>query len=482
MQPVRRTKILATLGPVSTEEAALAELIRSGADAVRLNFSHGSQKDHEAVYHRVRAVAAELGRSVPIVQDIQGPKIRIGRLPKDGVTLARGDEVRFRAGEEMREPGVLPITYPHLADDVRAGDRILMADGYFSAEVLAVESRDTVRARIVDGGVLTSGKGVNFPGVRLSIRFPTEKDKHDLHLGQRLGVDYVAASFVRSAADVARVRAEMDEEETGTKVIAKVELREAVENLGEIVGASDGVMIARGDLGVELPPEDVPSVQNDILLTCDRLGVPSITATQMLESMIENPRPTRAEVTDVYNAVLGGTGAVMLSAETAVGKHPHEAVRTMARICEKAEQDALSKEALEIRRRAVTTQDVPDVIAHSAARAAEELGAAAIVALTHGGLTARMLSKYKPHVPVFAVTSRLDTYRRLGLLWGVTPIRGDFQEGEWEALAAARDKITASGALRPDDVVIVVSSRAGVRQGSNTMRIAAVRDLQPDDA
>ncbi|HEX2022418.1 MAG TPA: pyruvate kinase, partial [Candidatus Thermoplasmatota archaeon] len=423
---MRRTKILATLGPATTEESSLRRLLEAGADAVRLNFSHGSAKDHEEVFRRVRAAAERLGRSVPIVQDIQGPKIRIGKLPKEGVPLSGGQEVRFRVGEEWREPGVLPITYAHLAEDVKAGDRILMDDGYLSARVVEVEDRETVRAVVEDGGTLKSGKGVNFPGVRLSIRFPTPKDKLDLQVGQRLGVDYVAVSFVRSAADIARVQAEMDED-VGTRLIAKVELREAVDNLDEIVRASDGVMVARGDLGVELPPEEVPLVQKDILLRCDLLGVPSITATQMLESMIENPRPTRAEVTDVHNAVLDGTGAVMLSAETAVGKHAHAAVATMARIIGRAESVLLRPQGIEERRHAVTGPEVSDVVAHGAARAAEEMGAAAILALTHHGLTARVLSKYKPRVPIYAATSRDGTFHRLGLLWGVTPLLTPFR-------------------------------------------------------
>ena len=474
---MRRTKILATLGPATTPEPALRELLQSGADAIRLNFSHGAAKDHEAVFQRIRAASEDLGRSVPVVQDIQGPKIRVGRLPKEGVPLRRGDEVRFRAGEEYREPGVLPITYAHLAEDVRAGDRILMDDGYLSARVLAVEDKETVRAVIEDGGLLKPNKGVNFPGVRLSIRFPTEKDKHDLQTGQRLGVDYVAVSFVRSAADIARVRADLDED-VGTRVIAKIELREAVENLDEIILASDGVMVARGDLGVELPPEELPLVQKDILLRCDRLGVPSITATQMLESMIENPRPTRAEVTDVYNAVLDGTGAVMLSAETAVGKHPVAAVSIMGRICEKAEAELL-RDGLALRRHAVTKQEVSDVVAHSAARGAEELGAAAIVVLTHHGHAARTVSKYKPRVPILAATSRPGTYQRLGLLWGVTGLLSRFQEDEWEALGAARDAILSKGLLRPRDVVVVVNSRAGIRGSTNTLRVAPLRDLGP---
>lgn len=452
-------------------------VLSAGADAVRLNFSHGSAGEHEAVFHRVRAAAEALGHAIPIVQDIQGPKIRVGRLPEP-VLLQRGEEVRFRVGEEWREPGVLPVTYAHLAEDVKAGDRILMSDGYLSARVVAVEDRETVLARVEDGGTLTSHKGVNFPGVRLSIRFPTQKDKHDIQVGQRLGVDYLAVSFVRSAADLARVRADLDED-VGTRVVSKVELREAVENLDEIVRASDAVMVARGDLGVELPPEEVPIVQKRILLECDRLGVPSITATQMLESMIENPRPTRAEVTDVYNAVLDGTGAVMLSGETAVGRHAAEAVAVMGRICERAEVDLLRHDAVRERRHAVTKPETPDVVAHGAARAAEELGAAGIVVLTHLGAGARIVSKYKPTVPILAVTSRKPTYHRLGLLWGVTPVLSEFREDEWEALGAARDAILRRKLLSAHDVVVVVNSRTGVRSPGNTMRVTPLRALGP---
>lgn len=472
---VRRTKILATLGPVSTSEPALRALLEAGMDAVRLNFSHGSQKEHEEVFRRVRHVSESMGRHVPIVQDIQGPKIRIGKLPQP-ILLVTGEVVRFHVGEDQKEPGVLPITYAHLAEDVKPGDRILMDDGYLSARVVAIEGKDTVRAVIEDGGLLKSGKGVNFPGVRLSIRFPTEKDKLDLHFGQRLGVDYVAASFVRSAADISRVRAEMDDD-VGARLIAKVELREAVDNLDEIIKSSDGVMVARGDLGVEMPAEDVPLIQKDILLRCDRLGIPSITATQMLESMIENPRPTRAEVNDVYNAVLDGTGALMLSAETAIGKHAVGAVATMARIAQKAEQEFLSPTGLHEWRSTVTSGTTPDVVAHAAARSAEELGAAAIIALTHHGLTARVLSKYKPNVPVFAVTSRPDTARRLGLLWGVRAVVAPFKDDEWEALTNARDVIMREGALKADDMVVVVSSRGGVRAQSNTMRVLRLKDI-----
>ncbi len=475
---VRRTKILATLGPASTDEDALERLLRAGADSVRLNFSHGSAKDHEAVFGLVRRLEKRVGRPVPIVQDIQGPKIRVGRLPEGSILLAAGEEVRFRVGEVWSEPGVLPITYAHLAEDVLPGARILMDDGYLSARVVEVEDHETVRAVVESGGKLKSNKGVNFPGTRLSIRFPTEKDKQDLRTGQSLGVDYVAASFVRSAADIARVRSELDDD-VGTRVIAKVELREAVDNLEEIVRASDGVMVARGDLGVELSPEEVPRVQKTILHMCDLLGIPSITATQMLESMIVHPRPTRAEVADVYNAVLDGTGALMLSGETAVGAHAVEAVAMMARIAQHAEVEMQRAEGHEERRRTVTQGDVPEVVCHAAARAAEELGAKAILALTHGGLTARVIAKYRPSVPVFALTSVERTWHQCGLVWGVTPLMVRRKDKEADALAAVREAVLATGLVGDDDVVVAVSSRAGVRGASNTLRIGELHEFAP---
>ena len=451
-------------------------MAEAGADAFRLNFSHGSQANHQRVFAAVRAASEELDRPLPVVQDIQGPKIRVGKLA-ESLTLARGDTVRFVAGEEAGD-GIIPITYAHLATDVKVGDRILMDDGYLSAQVTAIEDHATVVAKIVDGGQLRSNKGVNFPGVRLSVRFPTPKDLKDIHFGQRLGVDYLAVSFVRSAADLARVRAELDDDQL-TRVIAKVELEEAVINMDEIVRASDGIMVARGDLGVELAPENVPAVQKRLLRACDALGVPSITATQMLESMITNPRPTRAEVTDVFNAVLDGTGAVMLSAETAVGEHASAAIEVMGRICEQAEELALHADDLPLRRQAMTRAEVPDVVTAAAATAAEDLGAAAIIVLTHHGLSARILAKYRPQVPIFAATSLAATYRRLGLIWGVTPLQIDYHEDAWDAIGAVRDHLLGAAHLDPDDDVIVLNARGGKYGATNTMRIAPLRDMGP---
>ena len=387
---MRRTKILATLGPASSEASVLARLVEAGVDAFRLNFSHGSRKEHEAAVEAVRRAAEKARRPVALVQDIAGPKIRVGALPHGGVELTVGEEVVFVAGEHA-EGGRIPITYDGLAHDVHVGDPILMDDGYLSAQVLAIEGRN-VRAQVVTGGRLKAHKGVNFPGVRLAARTMTSKDLQDLRLGQDLGVDFVAASFVKSAADIARVRAELDDE-LGSHVIAKVERREALENLEELVRASDGVLVARGDMGVELPPEEVPVVQKAMLRMAALVGKPAITATQMLESMIENPRPTRAEVADVFNAILDGTTAVMLSGETAVGKHPVEAVTVMARIAERAEETLLADEGSLERFRTLAGPTPEDAVAHASVQMSEDLGARAIVCLTSTGATARYVAK-----------------------------------------------------------------------------------------
>lgn len=484
----RRTKILATLGPASSSEERLTSLLDAGLDAVRLNFSHGTKLAHREVFDRVRAVAAKAGKAVPIVQDIQGPKIRIGDI-RDPIPLSVGDAITFIAGEEGRTEREIPITYANLAADVRPGDPILMDDGYLGAKVTDIVDHETVRAVVTAGGLLKRGKGVNFPGVRLSIKFPTEKDKVDLRFGQELGVDYVAASFIRSAADVSRVRAELDDS-LDTRVIAKVELREAVDNIDEIVRASDGVMVARGDLGVELPSWEVPVWQKRIVDLCDALGVPAITATQMLESMIEHPRPTRAEVTDVYNAVLDGSSAVMLSGETAVGKWPVETVATMARICESAEATLenpdrpfasggpggppTSKGSVERLRALSREGSIGDAVSHAACRAAEDLNAAAIVALTTSGKTARFVSKYKPARPIIGATPSERTWRRLGLLRGVEPLRVPEAASDDEILRSVEAEALRAGLLSRGDVVVVTSGRAGLSGSTDQIRVMRV--------
>ncbi|HVL49350.1 MAG TPA: pyruvate kinase [Candidatus Thermoplasmatota archaeon] len=472
--PARRTKILATLGPASDSPEMLARLVDAGMDAVRVNFSHGEAKHHAEVVARVRAVAQAKKRAIPIVQDIQGPKIRVGKLPGGPIKLAAGDRVTLTAAEEAPGPGVIPITYEWLAKDVKPGGQILLDDGYLEMKVEACEG-EKVHATVVTGGLLKPSKGVNFPGARLSIKFPTEKDKVDLRVGQDLGVDWVAASFVRSAADVARVRADLDDAH-GTRVIAKIELHEAVENLDEIVRSADAVMIARGDLGVEFPPEEVPGIQRRILQMGDTLGVPVITATQMLESMIEQPRPTRAEVTDVYNAILGGSGAVMLSGETAVGKHPVEAVSVMARVARRAEETFFSEPELHARWRAVARPTAEDAVAHATVRAAEDAGAKAIVVLTESGRTAILVAKYRPKTRVLAATPSSITERQLALVWGVETLHLPHAETQEKLFRSADDALLAAG-LAKGDTIVVTSGRLGASGSTSSLRVAKVGKL-----
>jgi pyruvate kinase len=467
--PVRRTKILCTLGPASNGEGGIRALLAAGMDGVRLNFSHGTQKDHEETFELVRRIAARAGTNLAVVQDIQGPKIRTGDLPEEGVPLVEGTEVVFVPGEKA-PAGEIPITYDQLARDVKAGDPILMDDGYLGARVQEVSGRRVV-AKVENGGILKRHKGVNFPGVRLSIKFPTEKDRRDLRFGQDLGVDLVAASFVRSAADIARIRADLDDR---TRVIAKIELREGVDNAEEILRASDGVLIARGDLGVELPPEEVPLVQKSVIRRANELGVPAITATQMLESMIHNPRPTRAEVTDVANAILDGTDVVMLSGETAVGSYGPQAVQVMSRIAARAETLLWGREHL--RHAAQTKANPEDAVAHAAVSSAEDLQAAAIVVVTSSGTTARLVAKHKPRVPILALSPEALTARQMNLLWGVHPRVTEKAQTMRALLERARDDLLAEG-YRPDDVIVFLSGKVGIAGSTNHLRITRVKNL-----
>ena len=470
---LRRTKIVATLGPASASEEVMEQLIRAGVGAARVNFSHGTHAANGALIDRIRAVASRLGKPVPIIQDIQGPKIRVGVLPEGSVTLRAGDRVTLVAGETTTDPSVIPVTYEYLHQDAVPGASILLDDGYLEVKVEAIEGRE-VQAQVVTGGLLKSNKGVNLPGMKLSINAITEKDIQDIKFGQKMGVEYVAASFIRAAKDLKDVRSHLVNEEVRTKIIAKIELREALENIEEIIRETDVIMLARGDLGVELPPEEVPMVQKELLQMCTLLGVPVITATQMLESMITNPRPTRAEASDVANAILDGTAATMLSAETASGKYPVEAVKTMARIAARAEEAVLADPYATQRRRAMTLRTVQDSVAHATMVMAEDLEAKAILVLTNTGNTAAMVSKYKPRVPILAMTPHERTYRQLNLLWGVTPLLAPAAATQDAMHQAAIDAALKAGHVQRGDAVVLCSGRVGQTGGTNTVRAVVV--------
>src|SRR5512139_1978521 len=393
----KRTKIIATIGPASSSSSVIAKLIRAGMDAARLNFSHGDRKDHRTRIRLIRQEAKKAGRHIAIIQDLQGPKLRVGDMQNDGVPLRRGDTVTLTTKKVLGTSRLVSVSYPRLARDLRSGDRVLFDDGRLEARVVR-KGVDGVQCRVVRGGVLKSHKGINLPGARLSLPSLSAKDRQDLQFGIEQGVDYVALSFVRTAKDIEATRAFLRRNGAAIPVIAKIEKPEALDNLAGIIGASDGIMVARGDLGVEMSPEQVPLLQKLIIRSCNEAEKPVITATQMLESMIESPQPTRAEASDVANAILDGTDCVMLSGETAVGRYPVQAVAVMARIAEQAET---SLNPLPPDRH---IGGMDESVAHAACRAAAEQHARAIVTFTQSGGTALLVSKHRPDADIIAPT------------------------------------------------------------------------------
>ena len=433
-------------------------------DVARLNFSHGDHELHARFAHWVREAAEAEGRVVALLQDIQGPKLRVGSFPGGSVQLVDGTDVRLVAGTGQAEPGTIQVGYEHLVDDVEVGEEILLADGMIRLEVTG-KDRDGLVARVVQGGVLGSGKGVAFPHTDLQVPAVTDKDREDLAFGVELGVDYVAASFVRSGADIRQVR-DLAE---GTPVIAKIELAAAYDNLDDILAEAEGAMVARGDLGVQLPLERIPIVQDDILRRTNLAGRVSITATEMLESMTHSPRPTRAEVTDVANAVMEGTDAVMLSAETATGDYPAEAVETMARICQVAEHAVQTDVQVEF----LTSQPrFASAVARAAVEAAADLSIDTIVAFTESGSTARLLSKYRPRAHIYAFTPEPPTLRRMALYRGVQGRLFGRRDYTDLMIAAAEKYLEKEGICRRGEAVVMVAGiPPNVQASTNLMKI-----------
>ncbi len=454
----RRAKIIATLGPASQEERILRRLIRAGMDVARLNFSHGSHEHHAQLIHRIRSVAQRLGRPVAILQDLQGPKIRLGTLPQP-VVIRAGEMVTFRAGVEEADDA-LPVPLDEFAEVLRPGHRISLDDGLIELEVVEIEGSRVVARALLDG-TLTSHKGINLPGVPLDIPGFTEKDEADLRFGLDHDVDAVAISFVRTAEDVARVRRAMTEyapDKADTPLIAKLERAEALQNLDEILTVADGVMVARGDLGVEIPTEDVPLAQKHIIARANARGKLVITATQMLDSMIHNPRPTRAEASDVANAVFDGSDALMLSGETAVGHYPVRAVETMAAIIRRAEEAAPE---WKICAREANARSEPHdgwALARAAKALAEQQSKVAALAIfTNTGRTAVLLSKIRPQVPILAFTPVERTYRRLSMYWGIQSHRVPFANTVEIMLKHIELALKASGQVRAGQQVVLVA-------------------------
>ena len=412
---MRKAKIVCTLGPASESVRVLTEMVRAGMDVARLNFSHGTHDEHARRIDTVRAVSKKLQKPIALLQDIQGPKIRLGEFQGTGLSVRRGETVTLTTRDVLGRPGLIPVTLKSLPHEVSRGDPILLDDGRVELEVISIR-RSEVQARVVRGGTLANHKGLNLPGSPVSVQSITPKDEVDLAFGQEMGVDFVGLSFVRSARDVQLARRHVQKNQT--PLIAKIEKPQAVDDLEAIAAAADGVMVARGDLGVELPLERVPSIQKRIIRVVNARGGMTIVATEMLESMVHNQRPTRAEVSDVANAIADGAGAVMLSGETAVGDHPAAVVGTMARIVEEAER------SLDIHRPDPFSglHDIATAVAAAATVASRHMNAGLIAAYTESGATARLISELRPPVPIVALTPNEEVVRRMALFWGVQPM------------------------------------------------------------
>lgn len=464
---MRRAKIVCTIGPASRDEVTLRGLVEAGMNVARMNFSHGTKEEHRDVFQCIRKISPD----VAIMQDLKGPKIRVGVIGGEGALLVDGGSFTLTTREVEGGPGLAGVSYSDFAKDISKGDNIFLADGTIHLEAEEI-SGDDVICRVLHGGLLTSGKGVNLPGVRISEPALTAKDEADLEYGLELGVDMVALSFVTSPEDVIRLTERIRKKDSSAWVVAKIEKREALEQLDGIVKAADALMIARGDLGVEIAAEEVPIVQKSIIQECRRSATPVITATQMLESMIREEIPTRAEASDVANAIIDGTDAVMLSAETAAGAHPIEAVRIMSRIAERAEEYRAENPSYWEREEPEGEDCLVDAVSLSAVEIAEEIGASAIACLTHSGRTARMIARYRPRVPVVALTDNALLVKTLNLIWGVECLGIDRIEEMERIVTAVRERMGAAG--YGGSVVLTAGIPTRERGATNTVNVLNV--------
>lgn len=478
MPLLKRTKIVCTLGPASNNPAIISALIKAGMNVARLNFSHGTYSEHKRLMNAVRSKAAKQAAPVAILQDLQGPKIRVGDLPKEGVALKAGASVvfstRVKPGKDM-----IPVSYPNFHKDVKVGQRLLLADGLMDVRVTRISGLD-VHAQVITGGLLTSHKGLNLPETKTSVSAISEKDKKDMSFGVKAGVDMVALSFVRSAKDILELRKLIRAEErklakkstTPIRIIAKIEKREAVENIDEILEVADGIMVARGDLGIEMPAEDVPLIQKSLIERALAAAKPVIVATQMLESMVQNPRPTRAEVSDVANAVIDHTDAVMLSAESATGKYPLQAVETMTRIIRKVESSNYDNLALPAPQKNTRLEDAVSSVANVLSRNTD---AKAVLVTSLTGSAARIVSRYRPELPIFAATTEPRVSRQLACSWGVSsftlPIMKDVDKLIARAVVDLKKK---KWVKKGDSLIVIAGEPTGISGNLNLVEVRVV--------
>ncbi|MGM9973941.1 MAG: pyruvate kinase [Clostridiaceae bacterium] len=465
---MRNTKIVCTIGPASEKEEILSKIIEAGMNASRHNFSHGDHAEHAERINMVKRLSEKYKKPIAIVLDTKGPEIRTGKFAEGKVELSAGRDFTIYAGEEVvGDATQCSVTYAGLSRDVKAGDKILIDDGLVGLEVIKTEG-NKIYTKVLNTGMVGTHKGVNVPGVSIKLPAMTEKDVADLKFGCEIGVHIVAASFIRKADDVLAIREILNTNGgESIHIYSKIENQEGVDNIDEIIAVSDGIMVARGDLGVEIPIEKVPSVQKMIIEKCNKYGKPVITATQMLDSMIRNPRPTRAEVSDVANAIIDGTDAIMLSGESANGSWPVEAVQTMAAIAEEAEKHLTYEAAtLKLGKRAKT---IGGAISRSVCNIAMELEAAAIITSTQSGSTARRVSRYKPEAPIIAVTPYENVARQLSLVWGVYPIVANRIETTDEMLAQASEMAKQTGLVKTGDIVVIAAGVPVLEKGSTNM-------------
>jgi pyruvate kinase len=472
---LKKTKIICTIGPTSTDGAVLEKMIKAGMNIARLNFSHGTYEEHAQRIKLVRDTAARLGVPVGILADIQGPKIRIGKLKEEPLALNEGDRVCLTVDPAKdKTTGFIYVDYPTLIQDVKVGGKILLSDGMISLNVLAAVDNQ-LECQVLNNGELTSRKGVTLPGISVSLPALMGKDPVDIEFVVKQQVDFIAVSFARKAEHLLEIRRLVHQLGGEQLLIAKIENEEGFRNSAEILQACDGIMVARGDLGVEVPLEEVPIIQKTLIDLCNRAGKPVITATEMLESMIRNPRPTRAEVTDIAHAILDGTDAIMLSAETAAGKYPVQSVEMMARIAERIEA-SLKYERILAQKKVSVNPTVADAISHATCQTALDLKAKAIISSTHSGSTARTVSKYRPQAPIFAATTSEKVAQQLTISWGIFPMIVPMTKNIDSMLDVSVEAAKNTGNIKVNDLIVLT---AGVRTNepgsTNLLQVYTVR-------
>lgn len=474
---MRKTKIVCTIGPTSENEEMLNKLIANGMNAARLNFSHGTYEEHGRRIELVKRLRKNINKPIGIILDTKGPEIRTGNFKNNTLELAEGQKFTLTTRQIEGDESICSVSYEKLNEDLKPGNRVLISDGLIELVVDNIEGCD-IHCTVVNGGPIGDHKNINVPNVSINLPAVTEKDINDIRFGIENGIDIIAASFVRKASDVLAIRKVLENNGgLGIQIISKIENQEGVDNIDEIIRLSDGIMVARGDLGVQIPVEEVPIVQKMIIEKCNRAGKPVITATQMLDSMIRNPRPTRAEASDVANAILDGTDAIMLSGETANGKYPAESVSTMARIALKAE-NSINFEAVLKKKRKQHIPTVPDAISLATVSTAMQLKASAVITATQSGHTARIVSKYRPQCEIIAVTPYWHIARKLSIVWGVYPIIAEKMESADEVIEKSVSEAIQQGYIKKGELVVIA---AGVPVGyvgtTNLMKVHIVGDI-----